>query len=156
MAAGLLLSSEATFAETESVFIGMTPTEFSEGFNRAAQIYRLKPRMPLWPAKVGKFSANVAPGVTVSGVGVFHGDGLFSIKVQCQGSELCSEAIFAAALSADPEVALNSLKDYLQQSMNGELQNASIALAGLEYTLVANKTKKTLTFTIAVDPDDDQ
>ena len=152
----LLLCSAGAFADTESVFIGMTPTEFSEGFNRAAQILRLKPRMPLWPAKAGKFSANVAPGVTVSGVGVAKGDGLASIKVLCQGSDLCSEAIFAAALSADPEMEIRSLKDYLQRSMGGELQNTSMTLAGLEYTLIADKAKKSLIFTIVVDPDDDQ
>lgn len=156
LVAGLLLSSAGAFADTELVFIGMTPTEFSEGFNRAAQIYRLKPRMPLWPAKPGKFSANVAPGVTVSGVGVSKGDGLASVKVQCQGSDQCSEAIFAAALSADPEMEVGSLKKYLQRSMSGELENASMTLAGLEYALVTNKAKKSIIFTITVDPDGDQ
>lgn len=154
--AGLLLSSASAFADTESVFIGMTPTEFSEGFNRAAQIYRLKPRMPLWPAKAGKFSATVAPGVTVSSVGVSKGDGLASIKVLCQGGDQCSEVIFAAALSADPEMEVGSLKNYLQRSMSGELQNASMTLAGLEYTLIADKAKKSITFTIVVDPDGEQ
>lgn len=141
-------------AQTSS-FIAMTPTEFSEGFNRAAQLYRLKPRMPVWQSKAGKFSASVAPGVSVFGVGVERGDAVSSIVVRCQGGEQCSEAIFAAALSADPDLSVNSLKAYVAGSLNGEMDDMSITSEGLEFMMVASKQKKTITFTITVDDSDD-
>lgn len=154
--AGLLLSSAGAFADTESVFIGMTPTEFSEGFNRAAQILRLKPRMPIWPAKSGKFSANVAPGIAVAGVGVDNGNMMRSIAVSCRADALCNEVIAAAALSADPELSMEELLLFIQRRLNGELADGVyFADAGLAYTIEANKAKKQLDFSIKAAPDDD-
>lgn len=140
-----------SFAGADSVeeFIGITPTEFSEGFNRAAQLYRLKPRMPIWPAKIGKFSAVVAPGITVSGTGVSQGDGMALIRVQCRTEKLCNEAIAAAALSAGPELDLQALTDFISQRLSGELEeHAYLEQADLEYMLAADKAKKLLDFTV--------
>lgn len=156
LAAGLLLGSAGAFADTETVFIGMTPTEFSEGFNRAAQILRLKPRMPIWPAKSGKFSANVAPGIAVAGVGVDNGNMMRSIAVSCRADALCNEVIAAAALSADPELSMEELRLFIQRRLNGELADGVyFADAGLAYTIEANKAKKQLDFSIKAAPDDD-
>lgn len=150
---GLLLSAVVR-ADSEEVFIGMTPTEFSEGFNRAAQIHRLKPRLPIWPAKVGKVSATVAPGITVSGIGVAKGDGMSLIRVQCSSEKLCNEAIAAAALSADPELDLPALTDFISQRLAGTLEdNAYLEQAYLEYMLAVNKAKKQLDFTVRVTAD---
>lgn len=144
-------------ARADQAFISMTPTEFAEGFNRAAQVYRLKPRLPQWPAKAVRFAATVAPGVTVAGVGVASGDGMSSITVSCKSDAQCSDAIFAAALSADPELEIASIKDYMQRTMNGELEDgAYMSQAGLAYTLVAKKAQKSLMLTITVDIDDDE
>jgi len=155
MALAFLAGSAGVRAD--QTFIGMTPTEFTEGFNRAAQVYRLKPRLPQWPTKAGKFAATVAPGITVSGVGVSSGDGMSSITVSCKSDAQCSDAIFAAALSADPELEIASIKDYMQRTLNGELEDgAYMSQAGLAYTLVAKKAQKSLTLTITVDPDEDE
>lgn len=140
-----------SFAGADSVeeFIGITPTEFSEGFNRAAQLHRLKLRMPIWPAKIGKFSAAVAPGITVSGTGVSQGDGMSLIRVQCRTNKLCTEAIVATALSADPALDLQALTDFIGQRLSGELEeNAYLEQADLEYMLAADKAKKLLDFTV--------
>ncbi|WP_054074220.1 hypothetical protein [Comamonas testosteroni] len=147
---------EVANADTETVFIAKTPTEFSEGFNRAAQVYRLKPRMPQWPAKNGKFNATVAPGITVQAVGVSQGDGLSSVKVTCRVEPQCSESIFAAALGIDSEVNMDALKRYMQQVTREGLENSAISQAGLDYYLVADKAKKTLIFTITPEEDEDE
>lgn len=157
LAAGLLLGSAGAFADTETVSIGMTPTEFSEGFNRAAQILRLKPRMPLWPAKSGKYSASVAPGITVTGVGVDDGNMMRSIAVSCRADTLCNEVIAAAALSADPELSMEELRLFIQRRLNGELADGVyFADAGLAYSIEANKAKKQLDFRIKAAPDEEE
>lgn len=146
----------AANADTETVFIATTPTEFSEGFNRAAQVYRLKPRMPQWPAKNGKHTATVAPGITVQAVGVSQGDGLSSVKVICRAQAQCSESIFAAALGVDPQVNIDALKRYMQQVTNEGLENSAISQAGIDYYLAADKAKKILTFTVTPEEVEDE
>jgi hypothetical protein len=129
-------------AATETVYIGMTPTEFTEGFNRAAQIYRLKLRMPIWPAKSGKFSAKIAPGITVSGVGADNGNMMDSVTVSCRTDDLCNEVIAAAALSADPELRMRDLTRFIQRRLSGELSDSAyMELAGLAYTLETSKAQ---------------
>lgn len=154
VAMGLLLASSGAFADTESVYIGMTPTEFSEGFNRAAQVLRLKPRMPRWPARSGNFSASIAPGITVTGVGVDGGNMMSSISVACRADTLCNEAIVAAALSADPELSVEELRTFIQHRLDGELaEGVYFADAGLAYTVQTYKTKAQLDFRIKAAPD---
>ena len=155
IAAGLLLGSANAYAETYTEFIGMTPTEFSEGFNRAAQVLRLKPRMPIWPAKSGKFNANIAPGITVSGVGADNGNMMSSIAVICRADALCNEAIVASALSADPELSVRELQQFIDLRLEGELADGVyLELAGLAYTVETNKAKKQLEFRIKPSPEE--
>ncbi|VVD97687.1 hypothetical protein PCO31110_01974 [Pandoraea communis] len=154
VAIGLLLASSVASADTESVYIGMTPTEFSEGFNRAAQVLRLKPRMPRWPARSGNLSASIAPGITVTGVGVDDGNMMSSIAVSCRSDAMCNEAIVAAALSADPELSVEELRTFIQRRLDGELaEGVYFADAGLAYTVQPNKKKAQLDFRIKAAPD---
>ena len=155
LAAGAVLAVSG-LAAADEVFIAMTPTEFSEGFNRAAQIYHLKPRMPVWPAKNGKLSATVSPGISVSAIGVQRGDGVDKIRVQCRTDDRCHDAILASAFSADPQINAQSLASFIERRFSGELpKEAVLTQADLVYAISVDKAKKIIDFTISVAPDED-
>jgi hypothetical protein len=152
----VLMALVSCHAWADEIFIAMTPTEFSEGFNRAAQIYHLKVRMPLWAARNGKFSASVSPGITVSAVGVQRGDGVDKIRVQCKTDDRCHDAIIASAFSADPQINHNALATFINRRLSDELpKEAVMTQADLVYAVMVDKSKKTIDFTITVAPDED-
>lgn len=146
----------SSWADMPQTFIGMSPTEFSEGFNHAAQIYRLKPRMPIWPAREGKFNARITPHVTISATGANQGLFIERIEVRCQRPDQCAEVIWCATFSADPEMSpaeISVFQDYINQSMQGELKDAVFILAGLTYSLKADTKQKSIIFTIEPEKD---
>lgn len=132
---GVVLSASAV----ERVFIPLTPTEFSEGFNRASQIYKLKYRLPIWAAKAGKFSAVLAPGITVAVVGIDKGDAIDRITVTCKAVDGCQQGLIAAALAVDPEVDVKAFGSYMNKRFQGQLEGQSMQQNGIYYFVDAGK-----------------
>lgn len=134
-----LMGAALTAAAVERVFIPLTPTEFSEGFNRASQVYKLKYRLPVWAAKAGKFSATLAPGITVAVVGIDQGDAIDRITVTCKLPEGCQQGLVAAALAVDPQMDLRAFASYVEKRFQGQLEGQSMQQRGVYYFVDAGK-----------------
>lgn len=134
-----LMGVTLTASAVERVFIPLTPTEFSEGFNRVSQLYKLKYRLPIWAAKAGKFSANLAPGITVTVVGIDKGDAIDQITVTCKQPDGCQQGLVAAALAVDPEIDMKAFNSYVGKRLQGQLAGQSMQQNGIYYFVESGK-----------------
>ncbi|PQA82751.1 hypothetical protein C5F52_14335 [Limnohabitans sp. TS-CS-82] len=135
----VLMCAAITASAVERVFIPLSPTEFSEGFNRAARFYKLKYRLPFWPAKTGKFSAIIAPGITVAVVGIDKGDAIDRITINCKVPDGCEQGIVAAALAVDPNIDMKAFGTYMAQRLQGQMEGQSMQQNGIYYFVDAGK-----------------
>ncbi|AZG16915.1 MULTISPECIES: malto-oligosyltrehalose synthase [Cupriavidus] len=136
--ATLSVASSVAVSSTpvEKQLLSISPHDFAQKFNVAAQEAGAKLTLPEFAAKPGWHRAHTSQGVSVLVRAAQTGHALDEVIVVCRAVEQCMMTICTAARAIDTSVDPNLLQYFVAARVAAQLGEVALVMSGLVYLVV--------------------